>query len=194
MLLWAVPAVCATDNAGIRDGNTIAGHIIDAANEGNIPFAKIFVVETGKGVVGNEDGQFEISSLPAGKYTLRVTAMGYEVMTKEVVVSNDFATIVHFKLREEAQLIDEVVVSANRNEISRKDAPVVVSVANLKLFETVNSVDLAKSLNYITGLRVENNCQNCGFPQVRINGLEGPYSQVLINSRPVVSAEWCLWS
>ncbi len=188
MLLWAVPAVCATGNAGIRDGNTIAGHVIDAANEGNIPFAKIFVVETGKVVVGNEDGQFEISSLPAGKYTLRVTAMGYEVMTKEVVVSNDFATIVHFKLREEAQLIDEVVVSANRNEISRKDAPVVVSVANLKLFETVNSVDLAKSLNYITGLRVENNCQNCGFPQVRINGLEGPYSQVLINSRPVVSA------
>jgi outer membrane receptor for ferrienterochelin and colicins len=64
----------------------------------------------------------------------------------------------------------------------------VVSVASVKLFETINSPDLAKSLNYVTGLRVENNCQNCGFPQVRINGLEGPYSQVLINSRPVVSA------
>ncbi len=57
-----------------------------------------------------------------------------------------------------------------------------------KLFETVNSTDLAKSLNYQSALRVENNCQNCGFPQVRINGLEGPYSQILINSRPVISA------
>ena len=52
----------------------------------------------------------------------------------------------------------------------------------------MNSTDLAKSLSYQSGLRVENNCQNCGFPQVRINGLEGPYSQILINSRPVVSA------
>ena len=84
--------------------------------------------------------------------------------------------------------LDEVVVSANKNEVKRCDAPVVVSVIGAKLFETVNSPDLAKSLNYQSGLRVENNCQNCGFPQVRINGLEGPYSQILINSRPVVSA------
>ena len=181
-------ALYAHENRKVRDGNTIAGHVIDAVTEENIPFAKIWVAEINKGYVGNEEGQFEITALAAGKYSLRVSAMGYETMTKEVTVSSEFATVVHFKLKEESQVIDEVVVSANRNEISRKDAPVVVSVANLKLFETVNSVDLAKSLNYITGLRVENNCQNCGFPQVRINGLEGPYSQVLINSRPVVSA------
>ena len=85
-------------------------------------------------------------------------------------------------------MTDEVVVSANRNEVSRKAAPVVVNVMSAKLFEMVNSTDLAKTLNYQSGLRVENNCQNCGFPQVRINGLEGPYSQILINSRPVISA------
>lgn len=84
--------------------------------------------------------------------------------------------------------MDELVVSANRNEVKRCEAPVVVSVLSNKLFETVNSTDLAQSLNYQTGLRVENNCQNCGFPQLRINGLEGAYSQVLVNSRPVVSS------
>ena len=161
-------ALYAHENRKVRDGNTIAGHVIDAVTEENVPFAKIWVAEIDKGYVGNEEGQFEITALNAGKYTLRVTAMGYETMTKEVTVSREFATVVHFKLKEESQVIDEVVVSANRNEISRKDAPVVVSVANLKLFETVNSVDLAKSLNYITGLRVENNCQNCGFPEVRL--------------------------
>jgi outer membrane receptor for ferrienterochelin and colicins len=81
-----------------------------------------------------------------------------------------------------------VVVSANRNEVSRKVAPVVVNVMGAKLFESVNSTDLSKALNFQSGLRVENNCQNCGFPQVRINGLEGPYSQILINSRPIISA------
>ena len=84
--------------------------------------------------------------------------------------------------------MEHVVVSANRNEVSRKMAPVVVNVMSAKLFDTVNSTDLAKSLNFQSGLRVENSCQNCAFPQVRINGLEGPYSQILINSRPIISA------
>ena len=84
--------------------------------------------------------------------------------------------------------LDEMVVSANKNTVRRKDAPVVVSVINAKMMEQVNAPDLAKTLSFQSGLRVENNCQHCGFPQVRINGLEGAYSQILINSRPVVSA------
>jgi len=38
------------------------------------------------------------------------------------------------------------------------------------------------------GVRVENNCQNCNFNQVRINGMEGKYSQILIDGLPIVSA------
>ena len=136
----------------------------------------------------NEDGEFRFKKVPAGKYTLRVQLLGYETQEKKVTVSNDFTVDVHFLMSDESIMTDEVVVSANRNETSRKVAPVVVNVMNARLFESVNSTDLAKSLNYQSGLRVENNCQNCGFPQVRINGLEGPYSQILINSRPVVSA------
>ena len=94
----------------------------------------------------------------------------------------------HVKMAIEGLVAEEVVVSASRNAVRRCEAPVVVNVLNTKLFEQTNSTDLAKSLNYQSGLRVENSCQNCAFPQVRINGLEGPYSQILINSRPVVSA------
>ena len=186
-ILGLIPAV-AKGTDGVRDGNMIMGHVIEYDTEANIPFATIYIEENGKSAMSNEDGQFEFKDLAAGKYHLRVSAMGYSTVTKEVVVSKEFTTVIHFKLKPEAISMDEVVVSANRNEISRKEAPVVVSVASAPLFDAVNSPDLAKSLNYITGLRVENNCQNCGFPQVRINGLEGPYSQVLINSRPVVSA------
>ena len=119
---------------------------------------------------------------------MKVQIMGYTTQVKKVTVSKDFVVDMHFVMEEESIMTDEVVVSANRNETSRKVAPVVVNVMSNKLFEIVNSTDLAKSLNYQSGLRVENNCQNCGFPQVRINGLEGPYSQILINSRPVMSA------
>ncbi len=187
MLFWGV-SLSASVPTGIREGGMIMGHIIEDETEENIPFASVYIIETGGGTMSNEVGQFEIRDLAPGKYSLRVSAVGYSTVTKEVVVSKDYAAVIHFKLKVENVLMEELVVSANRNATTRRDAPVVVSVASLELFDAVNSMDLAKSLNYITGLRVENNCQNCGFPQVRINGLEGPYSQVLINSRPVVSA------
>ena len=176
------------NTTGIKEGNKISGHIIEHDTEENIAFASILIIETGEGTMSNEQGQFVFNDLAPGKYTLRASAIGYQDAIKEVTVNKDYTAVMHFKLKQESIAIDEVVVSANRNEINRWEAPVVVSVASEKLFETINAPDLAKSLNYVTGLRVENNCQNCGFPQVRINGLEGPYSQILINSRPVVSA------
>ena len=172
----------------IKEGNMIAGHVIVKGTEESIPFATVMILGTNRGAVSNEEGQFEFRKLAAGKYTLRVQVMGYKTQEKTITVSAEATSVVHFQKEEESFMTDEVVVSANRNEVSRKAAPVVVNVMSAKLFETVNSTDLAKSLNFQSGLRVENNCQNCGFPQVRINGLEGPYSQILINSRPIISA------
>lgn len=172
----------------IKEGNMIAGHVIVKGTEESIPFATVMILGTNRGAVSNEEGQFEFRKLAAGKYTLRVQVMGYKTQEKTITVSAEATSVVHFQMEEVSFTTDEVVVSANRNEVSRKAAPVVVNVMSAKLFETVNSTDLAKSLNFQSGLRVENNCQNCGFPQVRINGLEGPYSQILINSCPIISA------
>lgn len=172
----------------VKEGNIISGYVIEKETEENIPFATIQIVGRSGGIVSDEKGQFEFRNLPAGKYTLRVQAMGYKPLEKTISVGNTRMPDIYFLLEEESFMTDEVVVSANRNEVNRKMAPVVVNVMSAKLFETVNSTDLAKTLNFQSGLRVENNCQNCGFPQVRINGLEGPYSQILINSRPIISA------
>lgn len=188
MCLSATLSLYAGDVKPVREGNTIAGHVIEKGTENSLPFATILIVETGRGTVSDENGDFIFTDIPEGVYTLRAQLLGYGTQEKKVTVSKEFAVDIHFAMVEEGILTDEVVVSANRNEVSRKVAPVVVNVMGVKLFESVNSTDLAKALNFQSGLRVENNCQNCGFPQVRINGLEGPYSQILINSRPVISA------
>ena len=172
----------------VKEGNIIKGHVIEKGTEESLAYATVMIVENGMGTVTGDDGHFRLKNVPAGKYTLKVQLMGYATQTKTVTVSNEYTVDLHFVMEKEDIMMDEVVVSANRNETNRKLAPVVVNVMNSKLFETVNSTDLARSLSYQSGLRVENNCQNCGFPQVRINGLEGPYSQLLINSRPVMSA------
>ena len=193
MLMGAIHIVCAAETMPIeanpvQHGNVIRGHVIEKYSEEHLPYAAILILETGQGAVTDESGHFTFDKVPEGTYTLRVQLLGYATQEKKVTVSRDYATVVHFTMEEETIQVDEVVVSANRNEVSRKLAPVVVNVMSHKLFETVNSTDLAKSLNFQSGLRVENSCQNCAFPQVRINGLEGPYSQILINSRPIISA------
>ena len=171
-----------------RQGNSIYGHVIEDVTEDDVAYAAVLILETGQGLNTDEYGKFQFNHLPVGEYTLRVQLIGYKTQEVKVNVLKDKPVDMHVKLAVEGLVADEVVVSASRNAVRRCEAPVVVNVLNTKLFEQTNSTDLAKSLNYQSGLRVENSCQNCAFPQVRINGLEGPYSQILINSRPVVSA------
>ena len=188
LLFWSVAfGAVAHTNSHIDDSNSIYGHIIVKDTEENLSDAIVVIDETKQRVVSNADGKFVFRDLPAGNYTITVFLVGYEEQKKKVTVSDDYAVDIHFEMVE-TNIMDEVVVSASRNAVRRSMAPVVVNVMNQQTFEKVNAVDIAKSLNYQTGLRVENSCQNCAFPQVRINGLEGPYSQILINSRPVVSS------
>ena len=188
MVMGTALSVYAVEVNPVKHGSVIRGHVIEKYSEEHLPYATILIVETGEGTVSDETGHFTFKKVPKGVYTLRVQLLGYAMEEKKVTVSPEYTTDVHIAMVEETITTDEVVVSANRNEVSRKMAPVVVNVMSAKLFETVNSTDLAKSLNFQSGLRVENSCQNCAFPQVRINGLEGPYSQILINSRPIISA------
>ena len=92
------------------------------------------------------------------------------------------------QLKEDRLGLEEVVISANRKAIAAHRAPIIVNRVNNRLLQDVQALSLAEGLSFSPGLRVENNCQSCGFTQLRINGLDGAYSQVLVNSRPIFSA------
>lgn len=168
--------------------NAISGHVFEYGSHDPISYATVYVVETGSGVMAGDGGEFFIENLNDGKYTLRFQSMGYANKEVQIMIKGHELKHIDVELDASSVQLDDLVVSASRNAVRRCEAPVVVNVLNHQLFERTSSTDLAQSLNYQSGLRVENSCQNCAFPQVRINGLEGPYSQVLINSRPIVSA------
>ena len=114
--------------------------------------------------------------------------LGYLSQERVVEVAPDQVVEVNFEAEPDNIRIDEVVVSSNRQATLRRLAPTLVTVLDSKLFENANATNLAQGLIFQPGVRVENNCQNCGFNQVRINGLDGRYSQILIDSRPIMSA------
>ncbi|MEM7551608.1 MAG: TonB-dependent receptor [Bacteroidota bacterium] len=140
-----------------------------------------------KNTTSDEDGNFYFTDIPKGSYTLKVSRIGFKGYQQTVEVGES-TSIVKIELAEDRLNLEEVVVSATRYELSREDAPVVVNVLSPKIFNASQSLALSEGLSFQSGVRVETNCQNCGFTQVRINGLEGAYSQILINSRAVFSA------
>ncbi len=166
----------------------IFGHVLDAANHEHLPFVNVYIKGTTLGTATNDNGHYILEHLPVGTHTVVVSFMGYKTIEQEVTLKANNSVEMNFTLEENTRLMNDVVVSANRYEVDRKEAATIVNVLTPKVFTTTNSVNLAEGLNYQPGLRVENTCQNCGVNAVRINGLEGKYSQILIDSRPVFSS------
>ena len=166
----------------------IVGHVVDRKTGEHLSFITIFLKGTTIGTSTDGTGHYYLKNLPEGEFTVVMKTMGYKTIETPVMLKKGRTLEINFEVEEEALSLDGVVVSANRNETTRRMAPSLVNVLDSKMFETTHATSLADGLNFQPGVRVENNCQNCGFPQVRINGLEGPYTQILVDSRPIFSA------
>ncbi len=167
---------------------TIHGHIIDSRTKEHIPYITVTIDGTTVGTTTDATGHYTLYHAPVGKLKVTVSAIGYASKTKEVEVECGSDLLLNFETTEEQISVDAIVVSANRNATKRSEAPTLVNIVDSDLLNKVSAPTLAEGLSFQPGVRVENSCQNCGFAQVRINGLSGQYSQILINSRPVFSA------
>ena len=152
-----------------------------------VPFASIFVKGANKGTITDIDGTYQLE-IPVGTINLVAQAQGYRTLSKELTIVRGLPMTVDYELLEDALGLEEVVVSATRNRVERKSAPVVVSSLKPRLLTATQSITVAEGLNFAPGVRVETNCQNCGFTQVRLNGLDGAYTQILLNSRPIFTS------
>ena len=167
---------------------TIHGHITDSNTKEHIPYITVTVDGTTIGTTTDATGHYTLYHVPVGKFTVSVSAIGYATKSKEVNVECGTDLQLNFETTEEQISVDAVVVSANRNATKRSEAPTLVNIVDSDLLNKVSAPTLAEGLSFQPGVRVENSCQNCGFAQVRINGLSGQYSQIVINSRPIFSA------
>lgn len=166
----------------------IFGHVVDRDTHEHIPYATIAVTGTAFGTTTDASGHYFLKNLPEGALTLEVRALGYASQTQQVMLRRGQTAELNFEVVQSGISMDEVVVSASRSARLRREAPALVSVLDAGLFEKTNASCLAQGLSFQPGVRVEDDCQNCGFTQVRINGLDGHYSQILVDSHPVFSA------
>ena len=171
-----------------RVESNIHGHVVDKNTGEHIPYIFINLVGTTVSTSSALSGHYYLEHLPEGTFTLQASGVGWKTVSHQVIIKEGNTLEVNFELEEDNVQIDGVVVSASRSEIARMLAPTLVNVVNMETYERVNATSLSQGLVFQPGVRVENNCQNCSYQQVRINGLDGPYTQILIDSRPIFSA------
>ena len=177
----------ATDIVPESDAH-IHGHVIDKATGEHLPYMVVVLKGTTIGVTTESTGHYMIRNVPEGRFVVEVSAVGYKTQSREIEIRKGRSYEVNFILEEDHIMLEGTIVSATRSETTRKMSPTLVNVVGMDTYNRTNSTTVAQGLAFQPGVRVENNCQNCGFQQVRINGLDGQYTQILIDSRPIFSA------
>ena len=185
MALLAVIMAC---SAAFAQDAHIIGHVVDSKTKEHLPFISIHIEGTTIFTSTDATGHYKLTNVPVGEYKISASGVGYLTCSQTINITGVETLTINFEIEEDALQLEQVVVTGNRNETKKRHSATLVNVVNKQIFELVGASCMAEGLNFQPGVRVENNCQNCGFNQVRINGLDGHYSQILMNSKPVFSA------
>lgn len=133
------------------------------------------------------NGFYEFKEVPFGTHKITVSGMNIQTTKKTVSVKKEESYAVDFDLTNFQNDLNEVVVTGTKTFKRKTESPVIVNVLNSKMLDNLQVCNLSEGLKFQPGLRVETDCQTCNYTQLRMNGLAGGYSQILINGRPIFS-------
>lgn len=164
--------------------NTLAGKIFD--NSERLSYVNIYVQNTKLGTSSNEDGYYQIKNIPSGTYKIVISSLGYKTKIINITFSNNQKITRNFSLKSDNSL-DEIVISGTLRPVSKSASSVPVEVYSKAFFKKNPTPSIFESLQNVNGVRPQLNCNVCNTGDIHINGLEGPYTFVLIDGMPIVS-------
>lgn len=178
ILLILFSVTCSSQN------NSLSGRISDRSE--NLSYVNIYIQNTKFGTSSNDEGHYQIKNIPSGTYKIVVSSLGYKTKTIEITFDKNEKIIQHFSLVSDNSL-DEIVVSGNLRPVSKSSSSVPVDVYSKSFFRKNPTPSIFESLQNVNGVRPQLNCNVCNTGDIHINGLEGPYTFVLIDGMPIVS-------
>ena len=166
-------------------GKTISGTV--SASNNFVESVTISLNDGQEVTTSNANGYYEFTNLSAGVYEIVVTGVAFKTSIKSIVVSENSTYTLNFELSNFENYLSEVVVTGTKTFKRKTESAVIVHVLDSKTLNNLQVCNLAEGLKFQPGLRVETDCQTCNYQQLRMNGLAGGYSQILINGRPIFS-------
>ncbi len=153
-----------------------------------VPFASIGFKDLKTGTVTDEGGEFDIASVTPGRHILQVSAVGYVTYSQPIQIKAAGATVTAIRLEATSSSLSEVVVSGTLRPVTKMESPVPVEVYSPVFFKKNPTPSIFDALQNVNGVRPQLNCNVCNTGDIHINGLEGPYTMVMIDGMPIVSA------
>ncbi len=151
-------------------------------------FVTIQIKGSTTGTVTDVNGSYVLENIPYGIHTLKADMVGMESQEQEININANQSRIkIDFELQEVAISINEIVVTGTKTFKRKSETATIVNILDSKTLTNLQVCNLSDGLKFQPGLRVETDCQTCGYTQLRMNGLAGGYSQILINGRPIFS-------
>ena len=158
------------------------------SNDKPVAFATVGIVSLGLGTVTDSIGVFVIADVPPGQYDLTVNCIGYMDYSRKISVGNKMLSPLNIEIVPQIATFDEVVVSGTLSERSQLNSTILVDVLTPKLFSKNPTAGLLEAVGMINGVQPQMNCNVCNTGDIHINGMEGPYTLILIDGMPIVSA------
>ncbi|WP_437399784.1 TonB-dependent receptor [Flagellimonas lutimaris] len=152
-----------------------------------LPLASVFLKGTKIGTATDIDGLYELNNIQSGEYLLLVTSLGYRPYQTKINIGAGVNKTVNIKLQPSAQNLKETVVTGTLKPVSRLESPVPVEVYSPTFLKKNPTASVFDALQNVNGVRPQINCNVCNTGDIHINGLEGPYTLVLIDGMPIVS-------
>jgi len=168
---------------------TVTGKVV-TSDGSPVPGALVKILELNSKVTADQAGRFSFTDLPRQELTFTAEAPGFFPSTP---VKLDLINKAEFELAitlvEKLPVTQSVVVTTGTGtEYVAVDAPVRTETITASRIERNVSRTLSEALTTtVPGVRVEYTCQNCGAPMIRLNGLEGAYTQILEDGLPTMS-------
>lgn len=173
--------------AEAQQKGVLTGKVVDESGA-PLEFANVGIRKNSLGGITDESGSFIIQNVPLGTHLLMASLIGFEPQQTRVEITRDkLSPTYNFILSESAASLGEVVVTGTMKEVSKLDSPVPVEVYSAKFFRANPTPSIFESLQNVNGVRPQINCNVCNTGDIHINGLEGPYTMVLIDGMPIVS-------
>lgn len=162
---------------------TLKGSIVDESTHQALSFANIFIKEIEKGATSDENGDFEISNIPTGKYHIRVTHLGCEPQIIFINIEKD--TSIHIHLHHHSELLDEVVIHGHHSGNSATENS---SSLNQGFIKEQANLDLSLLLENILGVSALKTGSSLSKPI--IHGNFGNRVTILNNGIPQSGQQW----
>jgi outer membrane receptor for ferrienterochelin and colicins len=148
--------------------------------------ANVMLKNTINSTSSSADGSYHFNNVPSGSYELSASYTGFKSKSQRIIVKDTAEVTVNFNLRDDNTL-DEIVITGTLKPVSRMESPVPVEVYKPVFFQKNPTANIFEALQNVNGVRPQLNCNVCNTGDIHINGLEGPYTLVLIDGMPIVS-------